>query len=97
MLTPQRVAINIEAQTVTIEWADGVSSVLQLDALRRACPCAQCRKRREDGTMDDRPARRWTDVRAEAVGGYGLRFDWDDGHNDGIFTWQNLRDLGAPT
>jgi DUF971 family protein len=33
-------------------------------------------------------------VQAETVGGYGLRLDWDDGHNDGIFTWQRLHAMG---
>jgi DUF971 family protein len=27
------------------------------------------------------------------VGSYGLRLDWDDGHNDGIYTWKRLRAL----
>jgi DUF971 family protein len=92
MLTPRRVAIDTEAQTVTIEWADAPPSVLGFDALRRACPCVNCRERREAETSF--PTGPWTDVQAETVGGYGLRLDWDDGHNDGIFTWQRLHAMG---
>lgn len=43
--------------------------------------------------LDEAPRRTWTDVRAEPVGSYGLRFTWDDGHNDGIYTWKRLRAL----
>lgn len=91
--TPRRVAIDTPAQTMTIEWADGHRSVLALDMLRRACPCASCQRRREHGGENPRPSRDWTDVQAETVGSYGLRLDWDDGHNDGIYTWKRLRAL----
>ncbi|NBB73026.1 MAG: DUF971 domain-containing protein [Bacteroidetes bacterium] len=93
MPTPQQVAIDATAQTVTIRWTDGASSVLTLDALRRACPCASCKRRREQEGEGALPSRTWSDVQAEAVGSYGLRFDWDDGHNDGIYTWKHLRAL----
>lgn len=96
--TPERVEIDTDAQTVTINWADGHQSVFPLDGLRRACPCAQCRGKREksgdlpDPSIFEEPPRRtWSDVQAETVGSYGLRFTWDDGHNDGIYTWKRLR------
>lgn len=99
---PTRIAIDTDAQTVTIDWADGHRSVLPLDGLRRACPCAQCRSRRastdapsDASLLDARPRRRWTDVQVEPVGSYGLRFTWDDGHNDGIYTWKRLRRLSS--
>ncbi len=92
MPTPQRVAIDTGSQAITIDWADGPPSVLALDTLRRACPCASCRERREaDAPFPTGP---WNDVQAETVGGYGLRLDWDDGHSDGIFTWKRLHAMG---
>lgn len=33
----------------------------------------------------------WRDVRVEPVGSYALRFRWDDGHDQGIYTWERLR------
>lgn len=93
MLAPQRVAVDIEAQTVTIDWADETQSVLALDVLRRACPCATCKRRREQGGENAWLHHTWTDVQVETVGSYGLRFDWDDGHNDGIYTWSHLRTM----
>lgn len=100
---PKRIAIDTEAQTLTVDWADGLRSVFPLDGLRRACPCAQCRGGHENmggqpdpSVFDEPPRRRWTDVTAEPVGGYGLRLTWDDGHNDGIYTWHRLRTLRPP-
>jgi DUF971 family protein len=94
MPAPRRIAIDTEAQTATIEWVEGSPSVLPLDTLRRACPCATCRERREsDAPLPSGP---WRDVQAEPVGSYGLRLDWDDGHSDGIFTWKQLRAMGTP-
>lgn len=91
--SPRRIAIDTQAQAVTIDWTDGYQSVLALDRLRRACPCASCKRRRERGDETARSHRDWTDVQAETVGSYGLRLDWDDGHNDGIYTWKHLRAL----
>ena len=97
--TPTQVAIDTDEQTVTIAWADGETSRFPLDGLRRACPCAGCRGDRAGDALPDpsvlkAPARRtWTDVQADPVGSYGLRFHWDDGHNDGIYRWAWLRAL----
>lgn len=100
---PDRLAIDIDAQTVTIDWADGHRSVFPLDGLRRLCPCAQCRGGHahmstppDPALLDEPPRRRWTEVQAEPVGRYGLRFTWDDGHSDGIYTWERLRALRPP-
>jgi len=28
------------------------------------------------------------------VGGYALQIDWGDRHNDGLYSWETLRQLG---
>jgi len=30
-----------------------------------------------------------------SIGNYAIKFDWNDGHNSGIYTFNNLRALGA--
>jgi DUF971 family protein len=35
----------------------------------------------------------WENVRVAAVGTYGIRITWDDGHDAGIWTWKRLREL----
>ena len=96
-LTCERLILKKEAQTLEIHWSDGLHCVFPLDGLRRACPCAGCRGH---ANMDELPdpeifhlpaLRRWEKVRAEIAGSVGVRLQWDDGHNSGIFTWSSLR------
>ena len=95
--TAERVALDTDAQTLTILWADGHTSVFPLHGLRRACPCAQCRghggTRPGPEVFGEPPERMWTDVRAETVGTYALRLTWDDGHDTGLYRWERLRAL----
>lgn len=99
--TPRQVSVDTEAQTLAVTWDDGHRSVFPLDGLRRVCPCATCHSQRDVANtpeataalLDDDPQRTWADVRVDTVGSYGLRITWDDGHNDGIYTWKRLRAL----
>ena len=101
IMTPyqaRRVTVDARNQEFVIEWLDGHRTVFPLDGLRRSCPCASCSGGHDQiGQLPDPeifrvPAlMRWDNVRVEAVGAYGLRFIWDDGHNAGIYTWERLR------
>lgn len=94
---PQRITVERDAQTLTLDWSDGHRTVYPLDGLRRACPCATCRGHENmhelpDPEIFDVPSlMEWRDVELEAVGSYALRIKWDDGHDTGIYTWQRLR------
>jgi DUF971 family protein len=94
----KRITIDVEQQEFSVDWTDGHRSVFSLDGLRRTCPCASCAGGHEQmGTLPDPelflvPAlQRWLKVQVEAVGSYGIRFTWDDGHDAGIYTWERLR------
>lgn len=80
---------------IRIIWQDGHDSIYPPDYLRFKCPCAKC--------VDE-----WTGMRVlkveevseevavntlQLVGRYGMRVYWDDGHSDGIYTFELLRDL----
>ncbi|MEM1094023.1 MAG: DUF971 domain-containing protein [Bacteroidota bacterium] len=93
-----RVVVDHGMQTLDLGWGDGSTTAIPLDALRRACPCVTCQGGHEHmGTLPERDVflipslMFWNDVKVEPVGGYGLRFTWDDGHDTGIYTWQRLR------
>ncbi|MDZ4702027.1 MAG: DUF971 domain-containing protein [Rhodothermales bacterium] len=97
---PRQIVLDAGEQSLLITWADGHVSAYPLDALRRACPCASCVGSHEQmGQIPERELfllpslMRWEQVRLEPVGGYGLRFVWDDGHDAGIHTWERLRIL----
>lgn len=97
-LRPKNIHLDREAHELRITWNDGHASVYPLDALREACPCAECRGGHEFmGPAHDpdllllTPARSY-DVRdIQLVGKYALNIVWNDGHDAGIYTWKYLR------
>jgi len=95
---PSRIQVDTDAQTLTVEWTDGHTSVFPLSRLRTACPCAECGGKAVDHipppeATDASPNRTWTDLDIEPAGSIGIRITWDDGHNAGIFRWDRLRRL----
>jgi DUF971 family protein len=90
--------------TMEIAWKDGHQSTYTFQYLRDACPCAICNEQREkDHRHPDEPAPaednplqmfkpqlRPTEV--AQVGNYAIRFNWNDGHQHGIFSWDYLRE-----
>jgi len=103
---PKSVKVNITTGTgVEIEWRDGHLSAYTFPFLRDACPCATCNEEREKtGRERGEPpkpapgalpmfkaAARAHSV--EGVGKYAIRFEWNDGHNLGIYSWAYLREV----
>lgn len=88
------VAITRRDDGVLIEWGSGGHRALfPARALRLACPCAECVEEMSGRPLLD-PERVAADVkpiRLHLVGAYGLRIDWSDGHNTGIYTFERLR------
>lgn len=89
----------IIGEELALAWSDGSETYLQLEALRKACPCAACQGE-PDVTgkvlipkITHDPARSFSLLKYEAVGGYALQFFWADGHSSGIFSYDLLRGL----
>ena len=95
-----------------ITWEDGAREELSAEALRKNCPCANCRDARgEDAhaTPLDKPKKRSlaivTSTLAEettlteiwAVGNYALGVRWADGHATGIYSFPYLKSLYEQT
>lgn len=85
-----------------IRWNDGQESIIGLEALRRACPCARCVGEPDVTGAVRMPIRKVDFVASsfqlsgfERVGHYAVAFNWSDGHNTGIYGWDLLRELGA--
>ncbi len=80
---------------VTITFHDGHVAHFDLEALRRACPCADCRGRRDRGEQVwPRPGSP-TPLRVENAhrhGAWGIVFVWNDHHDAGIYPFRSLRD-----
>jgi DUF971 family protein len=85
---------------LAVQWNDGSESYLDLEMLRRACPCAGCGGEPDVLGNISRPNVSYTpeSFRLSAfniVGGYALQPRWRDGHNTGIYSFQYLRRLTA--
>jgi DUF971 family protein len=86
---------------LAIQWNDGTESYLDLQLLRRACPCAACGGEPDVLGNIMRPNVSYSDNSFELaafqiVGGYALQLHWKDGHGTGIYSFQYLRRLSQP-
>jgi DUF971 family protein len=103
---PKSVKVRLQAGTgVEIEWLDGHLSQYTFPFLRDACPCALCdEERTKTGRKPGDPPHSKPGelpmfkpavkpLSAEGVGKYALKFNWNDGHALGIYSWQWLRDI----
>ncbi len=98
---PQKILVDTESKQLQVNWADGHTSVYHLTYLRRACPCVQCQPWKEGmgevGKPPDEVLNAIGDLSSASdiamVGGYGIQFNWTDGHNYGIYDFGYLRDL----
>lgn len=96
--TPVRFGYDEENRRLAVEWGDGASLPIPFPELRSACPCAICQ-----GEMG-RPGRFQIDpvlkpgedelADIQLVGAYALGLQWGDGHNTGLYTFEQLRRLG---
>ena len=80
---------------LTIAWDDGHVSTYLFRHLREECPCAMCV---DEWTHEKRldPASVPDDIHSlniSPVGNYGIRFNWSDGHNTGLYKFDRLREM----
>ncbi|MGA3252116.1 MAG: DUF971 domain-containing protein [Paraburkholderia sp.] len=91
MSTPQQIASDAVARTLTLQWSDGRERQIAHAQLRQACACAECRRIRLDGgTVQAPPDVTLTDVQPM---GYGVQLVFSDGHARGIYPWRYLEEL----
>jgi len=94
-VTPRSVGPSADEQRLRIEWADGHVSEYQPRELRLACPCAECVEEMTGRPLLD-PSTVAPDIWPLAVryvGRYALKFEFSDGHDTGIYTFETLRGL----
>ncbi|MBI3019516.1 MAG: DUF971 domain-containing protein [Deltaproteobacteria bacterium] len=81
----------------SITWDDGHKTVLPFTALRKECPCALCRARRESSNpfqfVSERSPSSSLAKDISPVGHYAIKIKWADGHSSGIYTFEMLRNL----
>ena len=88
---------------LVVVWPDGREDYLSLESLRRDCPCAMCKGESDLLGKVHRGPQRPYGLGAflmqgwQKVGGYAIQIFWQDGHHDGIYTYEFLRKLGGRT
>ena len=103
---PKAVKVNLTTGAgMEIEWRDGHRSSYTFSFLRDACPCALCEEERgKAGRQAGEPPRlapgalpmfkaAAKPLSAEGVGKYAIKFNWNDGHELGIYSWAFLREV----
>ena len=83
MNVPKRIDLDSRAHTLTLHWPDARVQCVSHAALRRACPCAACRRIRIAGSVVQ-AAEDVTVVDIHSMA-YGVQFSFSDGHAQGIF------------
>jgi ATP-binding protein involved in chromosome partitioning len=86
-----------DPRTLSILWEDGHRDDFDVRDLRLACQCALCIEEMSGRKLLD-PKTIRHDVAPQkitSIGNYAIKFDWNDGHNSGIYSFNDLRALGA--
>jgi ATP-binding protein involved in chromosome partitioning len=84
-----------DTRTLSIAWADGAESLLDVRALRLACGCANCVDEWSGQPLlapDSVPVD-VVPVGIQSVGRYAIQVEWSDGHSTGIYPFERLRKL----
>jgi DUF971 family protein len=82
-------------ETLRIEWSDGHTSLYPVRLLRLACRCAHCIDEHSGAPrlVPESVPRDVQPLRLRPVGRYAIAFDWSDGHDTGIYSYDQLRQI----
>lgn len=86
-----------DPRTLSILWEDGHRDDFDVRDLRLACHCALCVEEMSGRILLD-PKTIRSDVSPRQIvsmGNYAIQFNWSDGHNSGIYPFNDLRALGT--
>ena len=91
-------SINLFKEELAILWDDGSETIIPYIKLRQACPCAFCSGEKDVlgnqyGGQNVTAEKNISIIKYSSVGYYGLQFFFSDGHKDGIYTFEFLKNL----
>ena len=95
--TPTDIEMDTQGRRMRFVWADGRRSDFDWEYLRWRCPCATCSGEGEfAGELKSRTSFSAEEIQMvdlELVGRYAVKPTWGNGHDTGLFTFRNLRQL----
>lgn len=94
MIEPRQIIEESDSE-ITISWSDETESKYNAAELRKACPCAGCINEwtGEKILKADLVPADLSFSSIAIVGRYALNFNFSDGHDTGIFSFQYLNQL----
>ena len=95
-MSPKKIQVN--DGFLLIDWNDNKTSKIKLSNLRKNCPCAVCAADNEEQGEKYIPLYSGDQLQIteiKIVGHYAVNINWKDGHNTGIYEFEQLRNLGS--
>lgn len=93
MVTPSKIQLHKKARTLDVQYGSQLFT-LPAEFLRVHSPSAEVQGHGPGQEVLQHGKKHVAIDKIEAVGNYGLRIYFSDGHNSGIFTWSYLHELG---
>ncbi len=94
-MIPQKLSV-VDKKNLQIIWEDNTGSIIPLIELRKNCPCANCvtdRQKRSSTYIPLLSKAQLTVKNIVIVGSYAIRIEWLDGHDEGIYSFEFLREF----
>ena len=94
MIEPRQIIEESDSE-ISINWSDDAETKYDAASLRRACPCAGCINEwtGEKILRADLVAEDLSFSSIAIVGRYALNFNFSDGHDTGIYSFNYLRQI----
>jgi DUF971 family protein len=91
---PLEIRVLRDARALEIDFESGESFHLPAEYLRVESPSAEVQGHRPEQRVTVPGKRKVSIETAESVGNYAVRLRFTDGHDTGLYTWDNLHRLG---
>ncbi|MAN46975.1 MAG: DUF971 domain-containing protein [Alphaproteobacteria bacterium] len=93
---PTRLVFRKSAAELAVEFDDGAAGTIPYVTLRKESPSAEVRGHGGGPPPPQAPVPADISVTgADPVGRYAVRIHFSDGHNSGLYTWGQLRQLAV--
>lgn len=93
-ITPTEIQLHQASRKLEIAFSDGTRFHLPFEFLRVYSPSAEVRGHGPGQEVLQVGKREITVISADPVGTYAINFEFSDGHNSGIYSWEYLHHLG---
>ena len=96
-MKPKKIKVR-DKEFLDITWDNDQKKSLKLSNLRKNCPCAVCAAENDEQGEKYIPLYSGDQLKVteiKIVGHYAVSISWKDGHNTGIYEFEQLRDLGG--